>query len=78
MASSKRQIVETQAWAGYLAATHVPAAVRVGNRLLVTGHTGEDADEVYPPDAATQIRNTFANVAETSRQPARHGSTSSP
>ncbi len=52
-------------WATFFGQTHVPAAVRVGDTLHVTGHTGENADDTFPVDPETQIRQTFANVAVT-------------
>jgi enamine deaminase RidA (YjgF/YER057c/UK114 family) len=36
-----------------------------GNTLRLTGHTGEDADGVYPADPDEQVRGTFRNIAIT-------------
>ena len=52
-------------WAQFYDETHVPAAITVGETIHVTGTTGETSYDVYPGDAATQIRQTFANVALT-------------
>ncbi|MFI5261747.1 MAG: Rid family hydrolase [Candidatus Limnocylindrales bacterium] len=52
-------------WAAFYRETHVPAAVRVGDTLHVGGHTGETADDVFSADPATQIRQTFTNIADT-------------
>jgi enamine deaminase RidA (YjgF/YER057c/UK114 family) len=55
----------TADWAAFYEATNVPAAVKVGDILHVTGHTGETADDEYPQDPEAQIRQTFANIAAT-------------
>jgi len=52
-------------WAAFFAETHVPAAIRVGDTLHVTGTTGETALDDYPEDPEVQIRQTFANIAVT-------------
>jgi enamine deaminase RidA (YjgF/YER057c/UK114 family) len=53
------------AWADFYEATHIPAAVRVGDTLRVTGHTGETADGVFSGDAEVQIRQVFRNITLT-------------
>ena len=52
-------------WTDFYESTHIPAAVRDGSRLYVTGHTGEDSDGNFSTDPDTQIRQTFHNVAAT-------------
>jgi enamine deaminase RidA (YjgF/YER057c/UK114 family) len=52
-------------WAAFFDETHVPAAIRVGDTLHVTGTTGETALDEYPEDPEIQIRQTFANIAVT-------------
>jgi enamine deaminase RidA (YjgF/YER057c/UK114 family) len=55
----------TSEWAAFYEATKVPAAIRDGDTLHVTGHTGETADDEYPDEPETQIRQTFTNIAVT-------------
>ncbi len=45
--------------------THIPAAVQDGDRLCVTGHTGEDPDGNFSTDPETQIRQTFRHISAT-------------
>lgn len=52
-------------WADFFEQTQVPAAIRVGETLHVTGTTGEVALDDYPKDPEVQIRQTFKNVAIT-------------
>jgi enamine deaminase RidA (YjgF/YER057c/UK114 family) len=52
-------------WTAFFNETHVPAAIRVGDTLHVTGTTGETALDEYPKDPEGQIRQTFANIAVT-------------
>jgi enamine deaminase RidA (YjgF/YER057c/UK114 family) len=52
-------------WTGFYEVTHIPAAVRDGDRLYVTGHTGEDQDGNFSADPDAQIRHTFHNVGAT-------------
>jgi enamine deaminase RidA (YjgF/YER057c/UK114 family) len=54
-----------QHWTGFYESTHIPAAVRKGNRLYVTGHTGEDPDGSFSVDPETQIRQTFRLLSAT-------------
>ena len=39
-----RNGVVPEHWTDFYEATHIPAAVADGDRLYVTGHTGEDPD----------------------------------
>ena len=59
-----REAIFSPIMATFSAGTGIPAAVRAGDTVYVTGHTGEDADLSYSPDAEHQIRRTFANIAE--------------
>ena len=54
-----------QHWTGFYESTHIPAAVREGDRLYVTGHTGEDPDGSFSVDPETQIRQTFRLISAT-------------
>jgi enamine deaminase RidA (YjgF/YER057c/UK114 family) len=60
-----REVVIPPVWRPFYEETHIPAAVRVGDTLRLTGHTGEDADGVYPSGAVEQTRGTFRNIAIT-------------
>jgi enamine deaminase RidA (YjgF/YER057c/UK114 family) len=52
-------------WADFYESTRIPAAVRDGDRLYVTGHTGEDPDGNFSADPETQIRQTFRHISAT-------------
>lgn len=52
-------------WAVFYESTHIPAAVRDGDRLYVTGHTGEDPDGNFSADPGEQIRQTFRLLSAT-------------
>jgi enamine deaminase RidA (YjgF/YER057c/UK114 family) len=52
-------------WADFYKETRIPAALRVGNTVRVTGHTGETAEGVFSSDPETQIRQVFNNLALT-------------
>jgi enamine deaminase RidA (YjgF/YER057c/UK114 family) len=52
-------------WTDFYEETHIPAAVREGDRLYVTGHTGEDSDGNFSADPGTQIRQTFRHISAT-------------
>jgi enamine deaminase RidA (YjgF/YER057c/UK114 family) len=52
-------------WADFYEESHIPAAVRVGDTLHVTGHTGETADGIFSADSSEQIRQVFRNIALT-------------
>jgi enamine deaminase RidA (YjgF/YER057c/UK114 family) len=60
-----RDVLVPEVWAGFYEETHIPAAVRVGDTLRLTGHTGETPDGVFSPDFETQIRQVFRNIALT-------------
>ncbi len=49
-------------WRAFYEETGVPAAVRSGRTLHVTGHTGESADGVFPAEVEAQVRGTFRNI----------------
>jgi enamine deaminase RidA (YjgF/YER057c/UK114 family) len=61
----RRAVVVSPPFADFYQATHIPAARRVGNRLLLTGHTGDAPDGSYSDDASTQLRQTFRNLEAT-------------
>jgi enamine deaminase RidA (YjgF/YER057c/UK114 family) len=61
----KRDVIVPSVWTDFYDETQIPAAVRVGDTLYVTGHTGETADGSFPDDPEAQIRGTFANIALT-------------
>jgi len=52
-------------WAPFYAETGVPAAVRRGDQVHVSGHTGEDREGSLPVELEAQIRGSFQNLAET-------------
>lgn len=58
-------IVVPGAWAEFYEETHIPAGVRTGGTLRVSGHTGETADGIFSAEPETQIRQTFHNIALT-------------
>jgi len=62
---SRRDVIVPAAWADFYEETGIPAAVRVGDTLRVTGHTGETADGVFSTDPESQLRQTFRNIAIT-------------
>lgn len=64
-AQGKRQPVVPEFWEAVYRATRVPAAVKVGRIVYVTGHTGEAPDGAFPRDLETQVRYTFRNLAIT-------------
>jgi enamine deaminase RidA (YjgF/YER057c/UK114 family) len=57
-----RQAIVPEVWADFYQETHIPAAVRVGGTLRVTGHTGETADGAFSADPEMQIRQVFRNI----------------
>jgi enamine deaminase RidA (YjgF/YER057c/UK114 family) len=61
----RRDVIVPAVWADFYEETHVPAAVRVGDMLRLTGHTGEDPDGVFSTEPEVQIRETFRNIALT-------------
>ncbi|MCU1475142.1 Rid family hydrolase [Amnibacterium sp.] len=52
-------------WAEFYAVSGVPAALRVGDTIYVTGHDGEELDHSYAIDVKAQIRRTFVTLEET-------------
>ena len=60
-----RNGVVPEHWAAFYESTRIPAAVRDGDRLYVTGHTGEDPDGNFSADPETQIRQTFRHISAT-------------
>ena len=63
-----RDIVVSPPFAAFYQATHIPAARKVGNRLLLTGHTGDTPDGSYSDDVRDQLRQTFRNMEATLQQ----------
>ncbi len=60
-----RQVIVPVAWADFYQETHIPAAVRTGDTLRLTGHTGETVDGAFSSDPESQIRQVFRNVGFT-------------
>lgn len=60
-----RDAIITPLWQDFYDATGIPAAVRVGYTLRLTGHTGTRPDGSLPADPAEQLRQTFANIGDT-------------
>jgi enamine deaminase RidA (YjgF/YER057c/UK114 family) len=60
-----RDAIVTPLWQGFYDATGTPAAVRTGRKGRLTGHTGTRPDGSFSPDPADQLRQTFANIADT-------------
>jgi enamine deaminase RidA (YjgF/YER057c/UK114 family) len=63
--SSKRMVIVSPTWQPFFDETEIPAAVRIGDQLHVSGHTGEDPDGRFPAQIEAQVRGTFRNLAET-------------
>jgi enamine deaminase RidA (YjgF/YER057c/UK114 family) len=63
--SSGRDVIVPANWQGFYQATNIPAAIRQGRIVRLTGHTGDEADGTFSDQAETQIRRTFENVALT-------------
>jgi enamine deaminase RidA (YjgF/YER057c/UK114 family) len=60
-----RNGVVPEHWTDFYASTRIPAAVRDGGRLYVTGHTGEEPDGSFSSDPEQQIRQTFRHIGAT-------------
>jgi enamine deaminase RidA (YjgF/YER057c/UK114 family) len=60
-----RRVIVPAVWADFYEETSIPAAVRVGDTLRVTGHTGETAEGIFSLDVEEQIRQVFRNIALT-------------
>jgi enamine deaminase RidA (YjgF/YER057c/UK114 family) len=54
-----------EVWREFYNQTHVPAAIKSGNLLRLTGHTGDAPDGTFSDDVRVQIRQTFQNIAVT-------------
>ena len=61
-ASRVRKAFIPSVWRAFYEETGVPAAVKSGGNLYVTGHTGESAGGVFPADVEAQVRGTFRNI----------------
>jgi enamine deaminase RidA (YjgF/YER057c/UK114 family) len=57
-----RRVIVPREWATFYEETNIPAAIRVGDTLRLTGHTGETSDGEFSADLDTQIRQTFLNI----------------
>jgi enamine deaminase RidA (YjgF/YER057c/UK114 family) len=57
-----RDSIVPAVWAAFYAETSIPAAVRSGDTLRLTGHTGETADGSFSDDLEIQIRQVFSNI----------------
>ena len=62
---SRRSVVVPASWNEFYEATGIPAAVRSGEVLRLTGHTGDRVDGTFSDDSEDQTRQTFENVAST-------------
>ena len=60
-----REPIVPPMWADFYEQTRIPAALRVGDTLRVTGHTGETADGVFSTAKEVQIRQVFRNISLT-------------
>jgi enamine deaminase RidA (YjgF/YER057c/UK114 family) len=60
-----RDAVIPASWSEFYAATGIPAAVRSGEVLRLTGHTGDRPDGTFSSDPEAQARQTFENMALT-------------
>jgi enamine deaminase RidA (YjgF/YER057c/UK114 family) len=63
--SDKRAAIVSPTWEPFYKATKIPAAVRAGGELHVSGHIGEDPDGRFPAQLEDQVRGTFRNLTET-------------
>ena len=57
--------IVTAVWADCYKETRISAALRVGDTVRVTGHSGETGEGVFSPDPEAQIRQVFHNIALT-------------
>lgn len=62
---TRRDAVIPASWSEFYAATGIPAAIRSGDVVRLTGHTGDMPDRTFSDDPEAQIRQTFQNVALT-------------
>jgi enamine deaminase RidA (YjgF/YER057c/UK114 family) len=63
--ANNRIAVIPAAWVDFYESTHIPAAIRIGDTLRLTGHTGDATDGSFSSDPTEQIRQTFENIAQT-------------
>ena len=63
--SDTRDAVIPARWNEFYAATGIPAAIRAGDLVRLTGHTGDRDDGTFSNDAEAQTRQTFLNVSTT-------------
>ena len=61
----RRDVLVPAVWSDFYEETRIPAAVKVCDMLRLTGHTGETAAGVFSAEPASQIRQTFRNIALT-------------
>jgi enamine deaminase RidA (YjgF/YER057c/UK114 family) len=69
----RREVIIPPVWRPFYEETHIPAAIGIGDTLRLTGHTGEDADGIYPSGAEAQARGTFQNIALTLAEAGANG-----
>ena len=62
---TRRDIIVPAVWTDFYEETFIPAAVRVGDTLRVTGHTGESPEGLFSAEPKLQIRQTFRNITLT-------------
>jgi enamine deaminase RidA (YjgF/YER057c/UK114 family) len=60
-----RDAIITPQWRDFYEATGIPAAVRVGQSVRLTGHTGTRSDGSFSADLTEQSQQTFENIADT-------------
>src|SRR6201986_2364232 len=60
-----RDAIITPQWREVYEATGIPAAVRGGQSVRLTGHTGTRSDGSFSADPTEQSRQTFENIADT-------------
>ncbi len=60
--TTTRDAVVSSGWTEFFNQTGTPEAIRDGDLLHVTGHTGDRPDGSFASDATEQIRQTFTNV----------------
>jgi enamine deaminase RidA (YjgF/YER057c/UK114 family) len=60
-----RDAIITPQWRDFYEETGIPAAVRVGRTVRLTGHTGSRPDGSFSADLTEQLRQTFENIGDT-------------
>jgi enamine deaminase RidA (YjgF/YER057c/UK114 family) len=58
-------VIVPAVWTDFFESTRIPAAVRTGDTVRVTGHTGETPDGVFSSNPEDQIREVFRNLSLT-------------